>query len=71
MQFREGARLGDVVEVRSSVRSASPFRLVFQQDVWKPSGSRPMVECEIELVTVDAEGRPVAVPESVRSRVAA
>ena len=69
MKFREGARLGDHLEIRTTVEPASAFRLTFQQDVWRRGGSRAMVECRIELVTVGPDGRPVPIPPTVMSRL--
>jgi YbgC/YbaW family acyl-CoA thioester hydrolase len=35
MTFKEGAVFGDVLDIRSTPRIESPFRVVFQQDVYR------------------------------------
>ena len=66
MTFKEGARLGDVVEVRTTVEPSSDFRLVFEQNIYHQARDTLMVEGLIHLVCVDAAGKLVKLPESVR-----
>ena len=68
--FREAAKLGDELEIRTTVEAASDYRLSFQQDAWRQGAPQPMVEGKVQLVCVDAEGKLVRVPDSVRSRLA-
>lgn len=68
--FKEGARLGDEIQIRSTVKLDSEYRAIFQQDVWRPGGTKPMVQGEVHLVAIDAEGKLVRLPEVVLSGVA-
>lgn len=61
LTYKEGARLGDVVEIRSTYRRESKYRVVFQQSVWR--GNTMIVEGEVEMVTVDGDNRLVPLPE--------
>jgi len=61
LTFKEGARLGDVIEIRSSWRLESKYRVVFHQAAWK--GATLLAEGEVEMVTVDGENRLVPLPE--------
>ena len=70
LSFREGARHGDRLEVRTRVKLESPYRTVFQQDVWRPGGKSVMVEGEVQLACIDRESHLVRLPESVRRRLA-
>jgi len=63
MTFREGARFGDIIEVRSSVRAESAYRLIFQQDIWR--GERRLVEGEVHLACVDRNNKLVALPRLI------
>jgi tol-pal system-associated acyl-CoA thioesterase len=65
LTFREGARFGDELEVRTAAKVTSDYRAVFHQSVWRPDGARPMVEAEIHLVCVDGQQKLVRLPESV------
>jgi tol-pal system-associated acyl-CoA thioesterase len=67
MTFKEGAKLGDVIEVRTTVEPSSDFRLVFQQDIYHQGRGTLMVQGLIHLVTVDHDQRLVKLPESVRA----
>jgi acyl-CoA thioester hydrolase len=68
--FREGARLGDVLEIRTTVREGSEYRAVFDQAAWRPGASRPLVEATLDLVCVNPANKLVPLPESVRTRIA-
>lgn len=61
LTFKEGARLGDVLEIRSSWRNESKYRVVFHQAAWK--GSTLCAEGEVEMVTVDGSNRLVPLPQ--------
>lgn len=70
MKFREGAVFGDSLEIRTVVRRASDYRLVFQQDVWRPGGAKAMVEGEVHLCCVDRQQRLIALPPRVLAMLA-
>ncbi len=70
MVFREGARFGDELEVRTTVELASAYRLIFRQPVFRAGATSPLVEILIELVAVDAQNKLVRLPESVQGEVA-
>jgi acyl-CoA thioester hydrolase len=61
--YKEGARLGDEIEIRSTVHRESKFRVIFQQNVWRPGGETPIVEGRVELVCVDRNQKLVPLPE--------
>jgi acyl-CoA thioester hydrolase len=65
MKFREGAKFGDELEVRTTVEAESDFRLVFKQPVFRVGGTTPLVEIEIHLVAVDRTNKLTRLPPSV------
>lgn len=81
LTYKEGARLGDTVEVRTTVRKESKYRLVFSQNVFrirkagapeaeqnaKESGTL-LVEGRVDLVCVNDNGL-CALPEEVLLRL--
>lgn len=71
LTFKEGATLGDTLEVRTAPRMESEYRAVFQQSVWRPGGRGPMVEGVVQLVCVDKKNKLVPLPEGVRARMKA
>lgn len=71
MTFREGARLGDVLEIRTTVETGSEYRAIFHQSAWREDGARALVEATLDLVCVDPQNKLVPLPSSVRTRIAA
>ncbi len=61
-QFKEGAVFGDLLEIRSTVRLESPYRVVFDQNAHRKSDGKLLVEAVIEMVCIDGARRPVPVP---------
>lgn len=68
MTFKEGAVFGDALEVRSSARMESAYRVVFQQDVYR--GDKLLVASMVQMVCIDANKTLVPVPASVLKRIA-
>jgi acyl-CoA thioesterase FadM len=67
MTFREGAVFGDTLEIRSTPRAESPFRVAFQQDVYR--GDRLLVQGVVHMVCVDASKTLVPIPPGVMARL--
>jgi acyl-CoA thioester hydrolase len=67
LTFREAAVHGDRVEIHSKARLESDYRVVFQQTARRASDGRDLVTGEVELVTVDAQGDLVALPQQVKA----
>jgi len=70
MKFREGARFGDTLEVRTVLSKGSDYRAIFQQDVYRQKDGKLLVEGEVHLCCVDASQKLVKLPESVRTMMA-
>lgn len=65
MTFKEGARLGDVLEIRSRYKLESSYRVIFSQEVWREGGKGPLVDGEVQMVCVDPQGALVPLPPIV------
>ena len=63
LNFLVGAELGDTLEIASTVRKDSDYRLVWHQEAWRPGASRPAVKAEIHLVCVDREKTLRPIPD--------
>lgn len=61
-QFKEGAVFGDIVEIRSTARLESEYRVVFDQRAHRKTDGRLLVEASIEMVCIDAARNPVTIP---------
>jgi acyl-CoA thioester hydrolase len=71
MTFKQGARHGDTLEIRTTVHAESPYRAIFQQNVWRPEGEAPMVVGSVQLTCTNREGKLVKLPASVYGLLAA
>lgn len=66
LKFKEGARLGDELEIRTTITAESEYRAIFHQSVWRPSGAKhSMVDGEIHLVCVDRDNNLAKIPDRV------
>lgn len=63
--FREGARFGDSVEIRSTVRAESAYRLIFDQSVWRDDASRALVQGEVHLACVSRDNKLIPLPPDI------
>ena len=60
LTFKEGARLGDIIEIRSSYVRESDYRVVFKQSAWR--GDTLLVDGEVQMVCVDGTKKLVPLP---------
>jgi len=60
LTFKEGAQLGDVIEIRSRYERESEYRVVFHQSAWR--GDTLLVDCEVQMVCVDRKRTLVPLP---------
>ena len=65
MTFKEGAKLGDTLDMRTWVTMESAYRAIFDQKVYRQGSDKVMVEGIVQLVCVDAEQKLVAIPKVV------
>jgi tol-pal system-associated acyl-CoA thioesterase len=67
LTFKEPARFGDVLEVRTTVERKNDWRAIFKQDVYR--GDALLVAGEVHLVCVDGDNQLVRLPEHVRQGI--
>ena len=65
LTFREGAKLGDTLEIRTQVKPESAYRAVFEQNVYRQGGDKALVEGMVQLVCVDGNQKLVPLPDVV------
>ena len=65
LSFKEGARFGDELEVRTTVDLKSEYRAVFQQPVHRSADGVMLVDVEIHLVAVDRDNKLIRLPADV------
>lgn len=69
LKYREPARFGDALEIRTTVTAESDYRAIFQQDVWRPDGKTPLVEGEVQLCCVNKQNQLVPLPQHVLAQL--
>lgn len=69
LTYKEAARFGDELEIRTTVTPESGYRILCDQQVWKPGGASWMVRGLIQMVCIDRDLKLVALPEWVLARV--
>ena len=69
LSFKQGAVFGDALEVRSTPKLESDYRVVFQQDVYR--GDTLMVKGVVEMVCLGPQKQLVPIPANVLSRLKA
>ncbi|MBI5495308.1 MAG: YbgC/FadM family acyl-CoA thioesterase [Deltaproteobacteria bacterium] len=67
--YREGARFGDRLEVRTTVNPESDYRILCDQQVWRVGGTQPLVKGLVHMVCLDANQKLVALPPWVLQHV--
>jgi acyl-CoA thioester hydrolase len=67
IKFNRSAFLGDAIEVLTTMRRASEYRLVFRQQVRRRGEDEPLVSGEVDVVTIDQDGTLKELPAIFRS----
>jgi tol-pal system-associated acyl-CoA thioesterase len=65
VKYRAPARLGERLEVVSTARLATPYRVTFTQRLERPGEPGPLCEGTVEVTCIDGAGRLVRIPEAV------
>lgn len=65
IRFRQPARLGDRLEIRTRVRRSSGYRITFQQQATKAGESTALVSAEVEVVCLDGQGKLQELPPTL------
>jgi YbgC/YbaW family acyl-CoA thioester hydrolase len=68
--YKEGAVFGDVLEIRSTGRIESEYRVTFAQKAHRKADGKLLVEGTFEMVCIDGGRRLVPIPASARELAA-
>lgn len=69
LTYKKGAEFGDHLQIRTTVRKESDFRLIFRQIAHLLKDDSVLVDGTIELVCVDANRKLVRLPDLVLTRL--
>lgn len=62
MSFKRGAKLSDVLEIRTTAEFESDYRAVFDQSAWLADEEERLVEATIDIVCVNDDEDLVPLP---------
>jgi acyl-CoA thioester hydrolase len=62
---QEGARFGDVLDIRTTPEINSKYRITFDQQVWREGGAKALVLGKVEMVCLDKQSKLVPLPDVV------
>jgi acyl-CoA thioester hydrolase len=62
MQFSEGAKFGDVLDIRSSWELGGKYRMNWRQEAWRPGGKKAAVAANIQLVCINHDRQLQPIP---------
>jgi acyl-CoA thioester hydrolase len=63
INYLDGAEFGDTLDIVSTVRKDSDYRLIWHQEAWRPSTQKPAVKAEIHLVCLDRDKQLKPIPD--------
>jgi tol-pal system-associated acyl-CoA thioesterase len=65
IKFQRPARLGDQLEVRSTAKQASEYRITFFQEVVLLREDLQLAAAEVQVTCVDSQGTLTEIPEGI------
>ncbi len=66
IEYKVPAISGDIIEIRSQLRSYRNTGGVFHQQIVRQKDEKLLAEADVEWVTVNRDGRPIRVPNFIR-----
>ncbi|MGN6516543.1 MAG: YbgC/FadM family acyl-CoA thioesterase [Rhizomicrobium sp.] len=67
LEYKQPARLDDLIEVRSAITSLSGARMIASQDIY--CGSRHLTHGTVEACIISLNGRPKRIPQETRDKL--
>jgi acyl-CoA thioester hydrolase len=65
LRYRQPARLGDRLEIKTQVQRSSGYRLTFRQEATKAGEAQALVTAEVEVVSLDPNGDLLELPPAL------
>ena len=62
VDYLDGAEFGERLDIRSTFRHESDYRLIWHQEAWRPGAAKAAVRAEIHLVCLDRQRRLRPIP---------
>lgn len=63
--FFEGAQFGELLDIRSTIKMDGNYKIIWQQDAWRPGSIKAAVKATIELVCLDKNKQLMAIKDAV------
>ncbi len=60
--YSEGVEFGETIDIRSTYKLDSDYRMIWSHSAWRKGGKKPAVSCELHLVCLDKNKKLVPIP---------
>jgi YbgC/YbaW family acyl-CoA thioester hydrolase len=60
--YSEGVEFGETIDIRSTYKLDSDYRMIWSHAAWRKGGKKPAVSCELHLVCLDKNKKLIAIP---------
>lgn len=67
IKFNDGARFGELLDIRSRYELEGKYRMVWHQEAWRPKGQKAAVAAAIQLVCITHDRQLEPIPMELLS----
>ena len=60
--YLEGVTFGEVLDIRSTYKLDSEYRMIWTHEAWRTGGQKPAVSCTLHLVCLDKTKKLMPIP---------
>jgi acyl-CoA thioester hydrolase len=60
--YSEGVEFGETIDIRSTYKLDSDYRMIWIHEAWRKGGKKPAVSCELHLVCLDKNKKLIPIP---------
>ena len=62
IMYSEGVTFGEVLDIRSTYKLDSEYRMIWNHEAWRNGGRKPAVSCTLHLVCLDKAKKLMPIP---------
>ncbi len=69
IDYKQPARLDDVMVLKSSLNKITPARITFLQTAYREEREIPLAQLKVEVACIDRTLKPARIPEFIRAKL--
>jgi acyl-CoA thioester hydrolase len=62
LMYSEGVEFGETIDIRSTYKLDSEYRMIWTHEAWRKDGKKPAVSCDLQLVCLDKNKKLIQIP---------